>query len=122
MAKTLHSRKNKLFLSMLRGLREAKRLRQSDLAVLVGRSQAMVSNVERGERSLDVVELWEWLDALEVDFIAFLSAFDTELRQRGVVTRTLAAPRKRHDEASPATALKRLVATIAGEDDNTDYG
>lgn len=71
----------------------------------------MVSNVERGERLLDVVELWDWLDALEVDFITFLSAFDTELRQRRV-NRTPAAG-KRSKGSSQATALHRLVATIA---------
>jgi transcriptional regulator with XRE-family HTH domain len=112
MAKTLHSRKNTIFLSMLRGLREARRLRQSDLADLVGRSQAMVSNVERGERTLDVIELWEWLEALDVDFITFLSAFDAELRQLGL-TRIPAALRKRHRPSNSVTTLKRVIASIA---------
>ena len=83
MAKTLHSRHNKIFLAMLRGLRESHHLRQADLAELLGRSQATVSNVERGERRLDLIELRDWLDALEVDFIEFVSRVDVELRSLG---------------------------------------
>jgi transcriptional regulator with XRE-family HTH domain len=51
------------------------------LAKLLGRSQATVSNVERGERRLDVIELRDWLAALEFDFIAFVSDLDAELRR-----------------------------------------
>jgi transcriptional regulator with XRE-family HTH domain len=83
MAKTLHSRHNKIFLSKLRGLRESQHLRQSDLAGLLGRSQATVSNIERGERRLDLIELRDWLDALDVDFIEFLRVIDAELRALG---------------------------------------
>ena len=115
MAKTLHSRQNKIFLSMLRGLREGRKLRQSDLADLVGRSQAMVSNVERGERTLDVIELWDWLEALEVDFISFLSAFDAEVRQL-CRPRIAASLRRRHPRSSPAPARKRVAASISGSD------
>ena len=81
MAKTLHSRPNKIFLAKLRQLRELQGLRQADLARLLGRSQATVSNVERGERRLDVIELRDWLEALEFDFIGFVSELDAELRR-----------------------------------------
>lgn len=81
MAKTLHSRPNKIFLAKLRQLRESQGLRQADLARLLGRSQATVSNVERGERRLDVIELRDWLEALEFDFIGFVSELDAELRR-----------------------------------------
>jgi transcriptional regulator with XRE-family HTH domain len=84
MAKTLHSRHNEVFLNKLRSLRESQRLRQSDLAMLLGTSQATVSNVERGERRLDLIELRDWLDALDVEFIEFLKVLDTELRSLGV--------------------------------------
>lgn len=81
MAKTLHSRPNKIFLAKLRQLRESQGLRQADLARLLGPSQATVSNVERGERRLDVIELRDWLEALEFDFIGFVSELDVELRR-----------------------------------------
>lgn len=79
MAKTLHTRHNKIFLKMLRELRESRGLRQTDLADLLGHSQATVSNVERGERRLDVIELRDWLDALNEKFADFTSKLDEEL-------------------------------------------
>ena|SRR5690349_3931550 len=93
MAKTLYSRHNKIFLKMLRNLRESRRLRQADLADLLGRSQATVSNVERGESRLDVIELREWLDALDVDFVGFVRSLDAELRRLGSVQLRVAAKR-----------------------------
>jgi len=80
MLKSLHSRQNAVFLHMLRGQREMQRLRQLDLARRLGRGQATVSKVERGTRRLDVVELWTWLDALNIDFVTFTRELDRELK------------------------------------------
>lgn len=54
---------------------------------MIGISQATISNIERGERRLDVIELLEWLEALEEDVSAFLKNLEAEyrmLRIRGV--------------------------------------
>lgn len=80
MAKILHSRHNEVFLAMLRGLRTTRRLRQADLADRLGRGQGLVSKVERGERRLDVIELRDWLTALDADFTGFVSSLDAQLR------------------------------------------
>jgi transcriptional regulator with XRE-family HTH domain len=80
MAKILYSRHNEVFLAMLRGLRMSRRLRQADLADRLGRGQGLVSKVERGERRLDVIELRDWLDALDTDFTGFVSRLDAQLR------------------------------------------
>ena len=84
MFKTLHSRHNEIFLCLLRHQRELQRLRQTDLAVRLGRDQGTVSKVERGERRLDVIELREWLGALEVDFVAFMRDLDKQLQVHAV--------------------------------------
>lgn len=84
MPKILHSRHNEIFLRKLRTSRKDKRLRQRDLAELLGRHQGLVSKVERGERRLDVIELRDWLTALEIDFIAFLSELHAELAPYGI--------------------------------------
>lgn len=84
MPKTLYSRHNEIFLTMLRGLRMARRLRQADLANRLGRGQGLVSKVERGERRLDVIELRDWLTALDTDFIGFASSLDAELRLHSI--------------------------------------
>ncbi|MFN3302110.1 MAG: helix-turn-helix domain-containing protein [Roseateles sp.] len=80
MAKALHSRHNKIFLDKLRKLRESRLLRQADLCKLLGRSQGWVSYVECGQTTLHIIELREWLEALGVDFLAFLNELDAELR------------------------------------------
>ena len=55
MVKTLHSRHNEILLDKLRKLREARGLRQADLALLIGRSQGAVSYVESGQTRLDII-------------------------------------------------------------------
>jgi len=77
MQKSLYSRPNEVFLALLRDTRMARRLRQSDLATRLGRSQAIVSRVESGARRIDVVELLVWLNALDTDLVSFAQ----ELRQ-----------------------------------------
>lgn len=84
MLKSLYTRHNDVFLEMLRDSRESLRLRQADLAVLLGRGQATVSKVERGDRRLDVIELRTWLRALEVDFVTFVTELDRRLQAHPV--------------------------------------
>jgi transcriptional regulator with XRE-family HTH domain len=79
MHKTLYSRPNEVFVSLLRDMRMARRMRQSDLAHRLGRSQAIVSRVESGERRLDVVELVAWLHALDTDLLTFATQLDVRL-------------------------------------------
>jgi len=83
MAKTLHTRHNEIFLEKLQLARLRQRLRQTDLADRLGRDQALISKVERGERRLDVIELRDWLLALGIDFIEFLSELNAELGPHG---------------------------------------
>lgn len=81
MAKTLHSRHNKIYLDKLRKLRESRNLRQSDLALLLGRTQSAVSHVESGQTRLDIIGLRDWLEALDYGFLRFLKELDAELRR-----------------------------------------
>jgi transcriptional regulator with XRE-family HTH domain len=94
MAKTLHSRHNKIFLDKLRKLRTSRSLRQADLALLLGRTQNRVSNVERGQTRLDIIELREWLDALNYGFLRFLKELDADLRRLDA-SRVRGVPRRR---------------------------
>lgn len=79
MLKSLNSRQNDALLALLRRSRESQRLRQADLAVRLGRGQATVSKVESGARRLDVIELRAWLQALEIDFLTFMSELEDRL-------------------------------------------
>ena len=84
MLKSLYSRHNEIFLQLLRSRREALQLRQRDVAQRIGRGQATVSKVERGNRQLDVIELRTWLLALDSDFVAFMQELDQRLRAHPV--------------------------------------
>jgi transcriptional regulator with XRE-family HTH domain len=79
MLKSIHTRHNDIFLDMLRRSREARNLRQADLADRLGRGQSVISKVELGERRLDVIELRAWLRALDIDFAAFMSELNHRL-------------------------------------------
>ncbi|HXE48732.1 MAG TPA: helix-turn-helix transcriptional regulator [Ramlibacter sp.] len=79
MQKSLYSSHNDVLRRLLRRARSDARLRQADLAHRLGRGQATVSKVERGERRLDVIELRAWLRALEVDFLGFMAELNETL-------------------------------------------
>jgi len=56
--------------------REKANLRQEDLATAIGKGQSYISNIERGERRLDVLELFVIARALgfnPVDFYEHLT-------------------------------------------------
>jgi transcriptional regulator with XRE-family HTH domain len=61
----------KSFLRLLKEARRAAGITQEQLATRMGANQSFVSKVERGERRLDVVELFVWCEALGTDFRRF---------------------------------------------------
>lgn len=78
MRKSRYSPRNQVFLALLKACRLSNGHRQKDVAARLGRDQALVSKVESGERRLDIIELYDWLLIIGVDFTAFM----TELAQR----------------------------------------
>lgn len=79
MHKPLYSRHKEIYVDLLRSTRQDRGLRQRDLAILLGRTQGVVSRVESGERRLDFVELWSWLRAMDVDVVSFVKQLDRRL-------------------------------------------
>ena len=111
MRKSLHTKQNEIFLSLLREHRHAHHVRQADLAHLLTSAQATVSKVERGERRLDIIELRDWLAALGVDFLFFMSSLDehlgsnfahVELRRRTLKANTSRSRRTAQSRRSPS--------------------
>lgn len=80
MDKTIHSRQQKKLRSLLRQARKAAGLRQADLARLLGKHQTFVSNYERGERTLDLLELRQVCGALGISLSAFVKRLEDSLR------------------------------------------
>lgn len=79
MRKSLYRRHNEVFLGLLRRYREQGKFRQRDLAQHLGSGQGTVSKAETGNRRLDVIELREWLMAMGVDFLEFMTELHEQL-------------------------------------------
>ena len=68
--------------ALLRALKEARRaagLRQADLAERLGKPQAFVSKIERGERRIDVIEFIVIARAIGIDEIALMARISQSL-------------------------------------------
>lgn len=79
MAKTLYRTENSVLRTMLRDARERAGLTQVDVSKAVGKSQTFLSDVERGVRRLDVIELREICQAMDLRLPDFLLQFEEEL-------------------------------------------
>ena len=88
MLKSLHTDQNAIFVDLLREFRCRARLRQADLALRLGKGQGTVSKVERGVRRLDIIELKQWLTALDVDLLEFMGELLTRLRPEAIPLRS----------------------------------
>jgi transcriptional regulator with XRE-family HTH domain len=62
----------RIFLQALRGARESAGVTQELLATRLDETQSFVSKCERGERRLDIVELFRFCAALDVDPLQFI--------------------------------------------------
>lgn len=98
MQKTLYSPEHRLFLNLLKELREERNVTQTDLAARLEWEQTLVSRTERGARRLDVLELRRWLAALGID----LAAFVAELEERLQKNTPPGARRSRRPKVDPA--------------------
>lgn len=98
MRKTIHRVEYERLRELLRDLRLRRGARQEDLAAQLGVVQNFVSNVERGVRRLDVIELRDLCIALDTDLVSFCKALERQLAEP-------TSPRKRtvrsEDKAHP---------------------
>ena len=78
MRKSLYTPANRQLLKLLRDLRQEAGLTQSGLAERLGVDQSEVSNWERGEKRLDLIELCHIVDALGIPLVAFIERFERE--------------------------------------------
>lgn len=78
MRKSIYSQRQQLVRTLLVKKRKAAGLTQTDLASLLARPQSYVSNYERGERRLDVVEFLEIAEVIGFDPAGFLRALNKQ--------------------------------------------
>jgi transcriptional regulator with XRE-family HTH domain len=79
MQKSIYSRENRLVLTLLRDIREARGFTQEQLAEKLEMAQSQLSKKERGARRLDFVELHHWLLALDFDVVSCSLLFQERL-------------------------------------------
>lgn len=83
------------FLTQLKALRTQKGLLQSELAEKLGVPQQYVSRFETGETRMDIVQLWEYCNALGISFTAFCKKMDREFGQPSESSSSRKRPRRR---------------------------
>lgn len=75
-AKSIHKPEYQTLLELLIDVRDKAGLKQAELAALLDRSQSYVSDVERGIRRMDLLQLREYCLACDQDLVGFVRRFD----------------------------------------------
>lgn len=78
MRKSIHDDENVLLVEMLKEARVKAGLSQQELAERLEHYRTFVSKYEARERRLDIAEVRKICMALELDFIRFLTEYDSE--------------------------------------------
>lgn len=77
--KSIHKSEYSILLRRLRALRTAAGLTQVDLSTALQRPQSYVSDVERGSRRMDLLQLRELCNACGQSLTEFVDAFEQEV-------------------------------------------
>ena len=73
MTKSLFTDAHKAVVSVLVEARRDADIHQADLATLLGKDQSYISNIERGQRRVDLVEFYELAKAMSADPVALFT-------------------------------------------------
>jgi transcriptional regulator with XRE-family HTH domain len=74
-AKSTYKPQNMVLIVLLRRTRVSAGLTQQELAEAFGKAQNFVSEVERGTRRLDLIQVEEWCIACETDLKRFVKTY-----------------------------------------------
>lgn len=83
MSKTIHRSEYEVLRQCLRAHRVEAGITQTQLSQQLGRSQSFVSDVERGVRRLDLLELRDICELIGQDLVTFVQEFEAKLASRG---------------------------------------
>lgn len=76
MPKTIHRHEYDLLRQLLRERRVNQGLTQADCAKALHHNQSFISDVERGSKRLDVIELRDLCQVLNTNYVKFLGEFE----------------------------------------------
>ena len=79
MTKAIYRPEYEAFLRILKRRRIDAGLTQVECSKALGRPQSFMSDVERGSRRLDIVQIWDICRVLECDFLELLQEFQCNL-------------------------------------------
>ncbi len=79
MEKSVYRDENLIFLKLLKQCRIESGLTQDDFAKALARPQSFVSDVERGLRRLDLIQLRDICQVLGISLSSFVQRFEDEL-------------------------------------------
>lgn len=82
MEKAIHSDKQRELQRLLREARKKAGLTQAELGERLAEPQSLVSDYERGERRLDLIELRQVCEATEITLEDFVARFERAIRDR----------------------------------------
>ena len=77
--KSIHKPEYQTLLELLREMRVKAGLTQTELSSLLDRPQSYVSDVERGVRRLDLLQLREYCAACSVDLVSFVKRYEKQI-------------------------------------------
>jgi transcriptional regulator with XRE-family HTH domain len=82
-SKSLYRAENRVFLEVLREIRERAGITQIDLGLRLGRTQNYVSTAERGAVRLDGLQLRDWCQACGTDLVNWAREIESQLSTSG---------------------------------------
>jgi len=82
MAKTIHRNEYRVLLKLLKAHRVRAGVTQTDVSAALERSQSFMSDIERGVRRLDLVELKDICGVLKIGLGQFVQEFEQALPRR----------------------------------------
>lgn len=84
MTKAIYRREHVIFLQVLKRMRAESGMTQAQCSAALGRPQSFMSDVERGVRRLDTVQLRDLCQVLGNDLISFTKSFEHALSHDNV--------------------------------------
>ncbi|WP_122755346.1 helix-turn-helix domain-containing protein [Pseudomonas viridiflava] len=84
MTKAIYRREHVIFLEVLKRMRVESGMTQAQCSAALGRPQSFMSDVERGVRRLDTVQLRDLCHALGFDLIGFIKSFEHALSHENI--------------------------------------
>lgn len=90
MPKSIHRPEYAVLIELLRETRRAAGLTQIDVSERLGRSQSFISDVERGVRRLDLVELLDLAHITGRSLVDLVTDFEIRLKQQGLAIKRAA--------------------------------